>query len=242
MPDFANLPVMTGETSDVVALLRATPLLSAASPHTVEVLAAASRRRTLARDQILFLAGSRANSVFAVASGTLRVFTSGPGGAEPTLALLGPGDLVGELGVLDDVPRSTSVGALQKAEVVEIPARSFLQAYHDDPAIARRLVALLSGRMRSLNDGFTDLASLDLGGRLAKFVLAEAERRDTDVLRLSLTQAQLGQLLGGARQTVNQVMQGLERAGLVRMDGRTVHVLDREGLRARALTPGGKFS
>jgi CRP-like cAMP-binding protein len=233
---------MTGETSDVVALLRATPLLSAASERTVQDLAATSRRRTLARDQILFLAGSRATSVFAVASGTLRVFTSGPGGAEPTLALLGPGDLVGELGVLDDAPRSTSVGALQRSEVVELPGRTFLQAYADDPAIARRLVALLSGRMRSLNDGFTDLASLDLGGRLAKFVLAESERRNTDVLRLSLTQAQLGQLLGGARQTVNQVMQGLERAGLVRMDGRTVHVLDREGLRVRALAPGGRFS
>lgn len=233
---------MTGETGDVAALLRATPLLGAASEATVSALAAASRRRTLGRDEILFLAGSRATSVFAVAAGSLRVFASGPGGAEPTLALLGPGDLVGELGVIDDVPRSTSVGALQRSEVVELPARSFLAAYESDPGIARRLVTLLSGRMRSINDGFTDLASLDLGGRLAKFVLGEAERRDSDVVRLSLTQAQLGQLLGGARQTVNQVMQGLERAGLVQMEGRTVRVLDREGLRARSLTPGGKFS
>ena len=233
---------MTGDSAQVAALLAATSLLGAASPDTVATLAAASRRRTLARDEILFLAGSRATSVFAVASGTLRVFASGPGGAEPTLALLGSGDLVGELGVIDDVPRSTSVGALHRSEVIELPARAFLDAYTADPAIARRLVTLLSGRMRSINDGFTDLASLDLGGRLAKFVLAEAERRDTDVVRLPLTQAQLGQLLGGARQTVNQVMQGLERSGLVQVDGRTVRVLDREGLRMRSLTPGGKLS
>ena len=146
------------------------------------------------------------------------------------------------LGVLDDVPRSTSVGALQRSEVIELPGRVFREVYGDDPGIARRLVALLSARMRSLNDGFTDLASLDLGGRLAKFVLAEAERSNADVVRLSLTQAQLGQLLGGARQTVNQVMQGLERAGLLRIEGRTVRVLDREGLRMRSLTPGGKFA
>jgi len=233
---------MTGDSSDVAVLLRATPLLSAAAQATVTRLARESRRRTLARDQILFLAGSRATSVFAVASGSLRVFASGPGGAEPTLAILGAGDLVGELGVIDGVPRSTSVGALQRSEVVEVPGRAFLDAYRADPAIAQRLVTLLSGRMRSINDGFTDLASLDLGGRLAKFVLAEAERRNTDVFKLSLTQAQLGQLLGGARQTVNQVMQGLERAELVRMEGRTVRVLDREGLRLRSLTPGGKFS
>lgn len=233
---------MTRETGDVVALLRATPLLSAASDQSVAALAGSSKRRSLDRDQVLFLAGSRATSVFAVASGSLRVFASGPGGAEPTLALLGSGDLVGELGVLDDVPRSTSVGALQRSEVIELPGRVFREVYGDDPGIARRLVALLSARMRSLNDGFTDLASLDLGGRLAKFVLAEAERSNADVVRLSLTQAQLGQLLGGARQTVNQVMQGLERAGLLRIEGRTVRVLDREGLRMRSLTPGGKFA
>ena len=233
---------MRGESGDVAALLRATALLSAASDESVAALAGSSKRRSLDREQVLFLAGRRATSVFAVASGSLRVFASGPGGAEPTLALLGPGDLVGELGVLDDVPRSTSVGALQRAEVIELPGRVFREVYAADPAIARRLVALLSARMRSLNDGFTDLASLDLGGRLAKFVLAEAERSNADVVRLSLTQAQLGQLLGGARQTVNQVMQGLERAGLVRIEGRTVRVLDREGLRMRSLTPGGKFA
>ena len=136
----------------------------------------------------------------------------------------------------------SSVGALRRSDVVEVPAHAFAQAYEHDPAIPRRLVTLLSERMRSLNDGFTDLASLDLGGRLAKYLHAEAERQGRDTFRLSLTQAELGQLLGGARQTVNQVMQSLERAGLVEVSGRSVHVVDRDGLLARALTPGGRFS
>lgn len=233
---------MTGPVTPIDAVLRSTSLLSAAAPETIDRLAAASKWHTLQQHEILFVAGSRATNVFAVASGTLRVFTSGPGGTEPTLALLSPGDLVGELGVLDGVPRSTSVGALRKSDIVEVPARAFLDAYDRDPAIPRRLVALLSERMRSLNDGFTDLASLDLGGRLAKYLLLESEQHGRDRFRLSLTQAELGQLLGGARQTVNQVMQSLERAGLVEVTGRTVHVLDREGLRHRAITPGGKMS
>jgi CRP-like cAMP-binding protein len=224
------------------SVLRSTALLSAAAADTIDRLAAASKWHTLQQHEILFVAGSRATNVFAVATGTLRVFTSGPGGTEPTLALLSPGDLVGELGVLDDVPRSTSVGALRRSDVVEVPARAFRDAYDHDPGIPRRLVALLSERMRSLNDGFTDLASLDLGGRLAKYLVVEAEQTGRDTFKLSLTQAELGQLLGGARQTVNQVMQSLERAGLVEVSGRTVRVLDREGLRQRALTPGGKSS
>lgn len=143
-------------------------------------------------------------------------------------------DMVGELGVLDDVARSTSVAALRTSDVVEVPGRAFRDAFESDPAIARRLVGLLSARLRTSNDGFTDLASLDLGGRLAKYLLGEMDRQGHDRLRLPLTQTELGQLLGGARQTVNQVMQALERSDLVQVTGRTVHVLDAGGLRRRA--------
>jgi CRP-like cAMP-binding protein len=240
MPEVDSFQAMAAPPRNPLDVLASTTLLQTAATDTLRRLAAASTLRTLQRDQILFLSGSRATAVFAVASGTLRVFTSSPGGAEPTLALLAAGDLVGELGVLDDVPRSTSVGALRRSEIVEVPARAFRSAYDDDPAIAHRLVSLLSARMRSLNDGFTDLASLDLGGRLAKYIVAEVERQGRDQLKLTLTQAELGQLLGGARQTVNQVMQSLERAGLVQLEGRTVRVVDLDGLRRRAMTPGGK--
>jgi CRP-like cAMP-binding protein len=215
-------------------VLSTTSLLHSAKRSTLERLAAASSIRTLRRDQILFVAGSRSSAVYAVASGTLRVFTTSAVGAEPTLALLTVGDLVGELGVLDDVARSTSVAALRTSDVVEVPGRAFRDAFESDPAIARRLVWLLSARLRSSNDGFTDLASLDLGGRLAKYLLGEMDRQGHDRLRLPLTQTELGQLLGGARQTVNQVMQALERSGLVEVTGRTVRVLDAEGLRRRA--------
>lgn len=215
-------------------VLSTAALLQAAGTATLRRLADASTVRSLRRDQILFVAGSRSTCVYVVAAGTLRVFSTSASGAEPTLALLTAGDMVGELGVLDDVPRSTSVAALRPSEVVEVPARAFRDAFDTDPAIARRLVTLLSARLRSSNDGFTDLASLDLGGRLAKYLLSEMERQRTDRLKLPLTQTELGQLLGGARQTVNQVMQSLERCGLVEVSGRTVHVTDGEGLRRRA--------
>ena len=90
--------------------------------------------------------------------------------------------------------------------------------------------------MRALNDGFTDLASLDLGGRLAKYLVAEVERQGRATVKLALTQAELGQLLGGARQTVNQVLQSLERARLIEIRGRSVQVLDVDALRSRGFS------
>jgi CRP-like cAMP-binding protein len=229
---------VTGTRDSIEATLATTALLAAAAPATMSKLAGASRLRTLRRDELLFAVGSKATAVFAVARGSLRVFTTSPNGAEPTLALLGPGDLVGELGVLDDLPRSTSVGALRPSDVVEVPARAFRDAYDADPAIPRRLVSLLSARMRSLNDGYTDLAALDLGGRLAKYLIGEVERQGRATVKLTLTQTELGQLLGGARQTVNQVLQSLERMALIEAHGRTVRVLDLPGLRVRATLNG----
>jgi CRP-like cAMP-binding protein len=226
---------MTSSTAPIGDALAATALLSAASPATIDALAGASRLRTLRRDEVLFVAGSRANATYVVTRGTLRVFTTSANGTEPTLAILSPGDLVGEIGVLEDQPRAASVAALRPSDVVEVPARAFREAYDHDPAIARRLVSLLAARMRALNDGFTDLSSLDLGGRLAKYLATEADRQGT-TLKLTLTQAELGQLLGGARQTVNQVLQSLERAGLIETRGRTVRVLDLDGLRFRGFS------
>jgi CRP/FNR family transcriptional regulator, cyclic AMP receptor protein len=226
---------MTTARGGIGEALEATALLSAAAPATIAALSAASRLRSLRRDEVLFIAGSKANATFVVTKGTLRVFTTSANGAEPTLAILTPGDLVGEIGVLEDLPRAASVAALRPSEVVEVPARAFRDAYDADPAIPRRLVSLLSARMRALNDGFTDLSSLDLGGRLAKYLATEADRQGTTV-KLTLTQAELGQLLGGARQTVNQVLQSLERAGLIESRGRTVRVLDLDGLRLRGIS------
>ena len=221
---------------DIADTLRSTELLRVANQETIVALAAASRLRMLRRDEILFLEGDRPTSVCAVASGTLRVFTTSLAGTEPTFTLLSPGTLVGELGVLDDVPRSASVAALRAAEVVEVPARAFRSAYDDDPAIARRLVQLLAERLRALSDGLADLTYLDLGGRLAKYLATEADRVGATSFRLTLTQAELGQMLGGARQTVNQVLQSLAAAGLVTVEGRNVRIHDLAGLRLRAVT------
>ena len=224
----------------IVDVLLATTVMGRARSDTVADLATASRWRTVERNDMLCLAGDRADSIYVITSGTLRVFTSSANGSEPTLALLHEGEVVGELGVLDDLPRSASLAALRRSEVVEVPAWAFRAAYESDPAIARRMVTLLADRLRRVTDGLADLAYLDLGGRLAKYILSEADRRGRTTFALNLTQAEMGQLLGGARQTINQAARSLHDAGLVGLDGRTVTIIDVEGLRLRAMSAGDR--
>ena len=222
-------------------VLAATPLFGVAEPRTIGDLARSSRWRTVQRNEVLFAVAERATSIYVIVSGTFRVFTSSMQGTEPTLALIHEGEIVGELGVLDDVPRSASIAALRRSEIVEVPAGSFRTAYHSDPAIPRQMVNMLAARLRTVTDGLADLAYLDLGGRLAKYLLNESQRQGRPDITLTLTQSELGQMLGGARQTVNQVMRTLEEAGLVVLDGRMVQIVDAQGLRLRSMSSGGRF-
>jgi CRP/FNR family transcriptional regulator, cyclic AMP receptor protein len=225
----------------ITEVLAAASLFAVADARTVDELAGLSRWRTIERNEMLFAVGERATSIYVVVSGTFRVFTSSMQGTEPTLALLHPGDVIGELGVLDDVPRSASIAALQRSEIVEVPASAFRAAYRADSAIPRQIVTMLAARLRAVTDGLADLAYLDLGGRLAKYLLNESERQGTPTVTVALTQAELGQMLGGARQTVNQVMRALELAGFIAIDGRRVRIVDEHGLRQRSMSAGGRF-
>lgn len=227
---------MARAETETVEFLRATALFATASENTLQQLASASRVRHCAKGTTLSLIGDSPRSMWVVASGMLRVFVTSFNGDEPTLGVLTAGDHVGELGVLDNIPRSASIGTLRTGEVVEIPAAAFSAAYLSDPAIARQLVHLLAERLRSTSDNLADLTYLDLGGRLAKYLVAQSDNSGTTTVTLQLTQSELGQILGGARQTVNQLMLSLERSGLITVDGRTVRVVDMDGLRLRSLS------
>jgi len=221
---------------DRVSALRRTALFATAQESTLHQLAQASRVRRLAKGTTLAISGDAPAYVWVVASGLLRVFVTSFNGDEPTLVVLAEGDHAGELGVLDNIPRSASIGTLRASEVIEIPAAVFRTAYRADPAIPMQLVHLLAQRLRSTSGSLADLTYLDLGARIAKYLVSKSDHIGATTVTVELTQGELGQMLGGARQTVNQLLQSLERAGLIEINGRTVRLLDVDGLRLRSLS------
>lgn len=227
---------MSSSHESIAEALAESALFAAMSARARARVVEASRLHEYARGEVVFFEADRPSAVHVVARGLLRVFVTSFDGSEPTLAVLSEGTVVGELGVLARVPRSASVAALRRSRLVEIPADVFLDVYEQEPAVARRLVELLSERLRSTSDGLADLTYLDLGGRLAKYLLRESDRAGSTSLTLTLTQTELGQMIGGARQTVNQLLQALERANLIVVEGRTVRIVDRDGLHLRAMS------
>ena len=233
----------TADTSvlDVGRSLRRSALFADVADSTVASLAAGARVRRVPRGALLIMEGDDPSAVYVLTDGFLRVFTTSFDGVEPTLTVLFPGDHVGELGVLDGVVRSASVGALRASTVIDLRRDTFVSAYESDGAISRTLVGHLAHRLRSTSERLTDLTILDLGARLAKYLGSEAElaaARGSKRFEPMLNQSELGQLLGGARQSINQVLAMLERDGILSVDGRQVTVVDARRLALRATLRG----
>jgi CRP/FNR family transcriptional regulator, cyclic AMP receptor protein len=219
------------------AALQSSLLFREADPATLDGLADASRLRHLDRGSVLLLEGSVPTSLYIVVDGLLRVFVTSLDGTEPTLTIMFPGDHVGELGVLHNTPRSASVGAMRATSVLEVPGSIFHAAYRSDGAISRVIVEQLAHRLRQTSSRLCDLTLLDLGARLAKHLvdgLTATPVGTAPFVNLAITQAELGQLIGGARQTINHLLAELEADGIVTVTGRRVEVLDVARLRRRA--------
>jgi len=158
-------------------------------------------------------------------------------------AVLGSGDMVGELSVFDPGPRTSTVTAATGARVVVVACGDLLAWGTSRPHVPARLLLVLARRLRSTNSTVVDLMFVDVAGRVANVLLELAARfgqRHGPEVRVShgLTQAELGQLAGGSRETVNKVLAEFAGRGWLRLENRAVVLLDLPRLTQRARVAG----
>jgi CRP/FNR family transcriptional regulator, cyclic AMP receptor protein len=210
-------------TTDLVSILRGTDLLSSVPSAELEALAAGSRVRSFRRGQVVFTAGDPGENVMVVISGRVKVAVRSADGGELTLTMLGPGTMLGEIGVADGGPRSADCEALEESRLLLIPREMILDLCQRVPAVSLALVHSVAATLRRLTEAASDLVFLDLPRRVAKVVLSQP--RDEDgVIRPMLSQEELAHQAGGSRQSVNAAMRGFERRGWIQISGRSVTV------------------
>ncbi|MBC8503590.1 MAG: Crp/Fnr family transcriptional regulator [Anaerolineales bacterium] len=155
--------------------------------------------------------------VYIVRSGTVKIFMLQEDGTMVILAILGAGDVVGEMSLIDSAGRSANVLTLEKSTLLWMDRDSFWGCLEEFPEINYNLVRILSRRVRLANEQIQALASLDVYGRLARQFLAFAEKYgepDSDgeiLIPIHLTQSELADLVGASRRRVNQVMGNFKR-------------------------------
>lgn len=163
--------------------------------------------------------------VYVILRGAVKIYQDLADGTRVILALLGPGDIVGEMSLIDSAGRSANVITLEESHLLWMERRAFQHCLETIPEMNANLVKILSRRVRLANEQIQALASLDVYGRVARQFLAFAEKYgetsdDGDIfLPIRLTQSDLAELVGASRKRVNQVMVSFKRQGLITVDG-----------------------
>lgn len=223
-----------------LGLLAHFPLFAELPPADLARLAQLFRRRHLAAGAVLITAEQPGEAIYVLYSGTVKIVAEMADGKQVILAFLGVGDTVGEMSLIDSAGRSATVVALEPCTALWMDRAAFNSCLATMPRMTYNLVRLLSSRLRLANAQIQSLSTLDVAGRLARQLLAFAERHGQPVddqpgvrIGLRLTQTDLAELVGASRERVNQVMGDLKARGLLSADSsHRVHVHDLAGLRA----------
>ncbi|OIJ26003.1 Crp/Fnr family transcriptional regulator [Nocardioides luteus] len=221
-------------------VLRHAPLFSELDDESMTAMLAMMDRTVLKRGEVLFHEGDSADRLYAVVDGKVKLSRVSAGGQDSLLAILGPGQVFGELSLFDPGQRSSTVTAVtDQVELASLSHDDLLVWLDGRPSVTRGLLALLSGRLRRANDVIGDLVFADAPRRVAKALLDLAERfgQETEEgvhVRHDLTQEELAQLVGAARETVNKALADFAAKGWVKLESRGVIITDMERIVRRA--------
>jgi len=213
------------------------PLLRSLSATERTELLALARARSFARHDVLCSAGDRAEALHLVASGRLAVSVSLPSGATAMLSVLGAGDYFGELALMRTSTRRTAtIRALEPAITLAIGGAAFRRLCEQRPRVERALTTLLADQVDSLSRHLLEALYEGLDARVNRRLaeLAHTYGNGDAVVVLPLTQAQLAELAGGTRPTVNQILRRLEARGVIALGRGRVTVLDATALAGAA--------
>lgn len=221
------------------ATLAGTPLFEALDPTEAAHLATAMTRRSVPRGHVLFREGDPGDRLFIVLAGKVKISRSATDGRENILALIGVGEMFGELSLFDPGPRTASATALTDATLASLDHTELRPWLYARPAVAEQLLGALARRLRRTNEAMADLVWSDVPGRVAKALLdlgARFGNRTPEglLVRHDLTQEELAQLVGASRETVNKALSEFSSRGWLRLEGRSVLLLRPDQLGRRA--------
>jgi CRP/FNR family transcriptional regulator/CRP/FNR family cyclic AMP-dependent transcriptional regulator len=221
--------------SDAVGLLKRVPLFSQLADEMLADLAPHLRRRAFRKNTMIFHRDQTGDALYIIETGKVRVFLPTESGEEFSIDVLGPGDVFGEMALLDGQPRSASAIALEDTTVHVLGHTEFQRQLAASPQLASALLAMLSRRIRHVLDNAEILASLDVYGRLARVLLDMAQRHGMQdkgiVINVALTQQELATMVGATRERINRALATFKTQRLIEMRGRKIAVLDASRLR-----------
>ena len=198
-------------------------LLRYLEPQELDQLLAYARLQRCAPNEVLFQKGDPGDSLLAIVKGHIKISTLSEEGKEVVLNILGPGELFGEIALIDGKERSADAQAMERGELLVIDGRDFMPFLERRPELATRLLVVLCERIRWVSDLYEDAIFLNLPARLAKHLLrlGQTYGEPTDQgtrIGLKLSQQDLGNLMGTTRESINKQIRAWESREMIDFD------------------------
>lgn len=242
---FCQSMTMGDKRETIAQALRGVPWLAGAEPAILHDLVAGARMQSVQHKQSLARGGQAIDHLMVVADGQIELSLSSAIGRRRVVGILGPGQVFGLIPVLDGSAVIHDAQANGPGALVLLPRESLLKAMQHSHALTMSLVLLLCQRSRLIYESLTDHSLLPLKGRIARSLLGLSnayglvadDHRGSRRVRMS--QADLGDLLGVSRQSLNLELKKMERAGLVRITYNHIELCDPAGLHLLLVDPNG---
>jgi CRP/FNR family transcriptional regulator, cyclic AMP receptor protein len=216
---------MAGTVS--TAVLKTVPLFASFPEDQLRMLAMLVMRKSAPRSSTIVARGDPTDSLYIVVSGRLKVMMSDSEGKEVILAILGPGEFFGEMGLIDDEPRSATVVTIEPCELLSVAKREFKKCLAENFEMAQAVMRGLVKRLREADRKIGSLALLDVYGRVAHLLLDMAENVDGEkVVTKRLPKQDIAKMVGASREMVSRVMKDLQTSGYIEIRGTTIVVRD----------------
>lgn len=220
-------------------VLSRAPMFTALDVEAAAALRASMEATRLGKGQILFHEGERGDRLYVIVEGKVKLGHTSSDGRESLLAVLGPSELLGELSLFDPGPRTATATALTETTLMGLGHSALRPWLTGRPEVAEALLQALAQRLRRTNEQMADLVFSDVPGRVAKTLLDLGEKfgrplPDGIHVTHDMTQEELAQLVGASRETVNKALADFAARGWIRLESRSVVLIEPDRLMRRA--------
>ncbi len=238
LPHITPVSVKMDGRMDTLAFMQTTDLFRGLSEGVLKRILEDVVERPFAQGDIIFRQGDPGRVLYLVKSGQVRIFINGLDGTETSVILLGrPGDIFGELAVIDGLPRSATAVAMEATTVLVINREAFRDHMRQNPPLALNFMQELSSKVRHNTRNIDTLTTLPVPQRVARKLMEMAQdygrAADNGVyINTTLTQGQLATLIGATRESTNKALRDFRQREWILMENGRITICDPDALRA----------
>ena len=223
--------------TDKIAALRATVLFGSLTDEELRALASRCTERKLTREEVLFIAGEEARGLYVVVSGAVRAFRAGADGREQVIHTERAGAILADVPVFDDGTYPATAVADEDSILLFIAKGDVRAVCLEHPTISLAALKMMAGRLRRHAELVEALSLREVGQRLARLLLTEAEVRGKKLeggitFDLVMNNGQIAARVGSVREVVSRALARLQQDGLIQLENRRVTIRDEELLAA----------